>query len=162
MDRANVIVQQLGMEVDSKYDESLKGLQMLMQFLQQYKSVVDDLVQSKKNYGEVVIKYSQNSGDGMSNVGTFPGIAPSAPQYSNSEMSMDSKQLNELASLISEMEDQRELIQTQIQRLMKGLTTNVATMTDTASQIMVFLSQSIDDMSSNGIYGSPDLNEVNV
>lgn len=160
MDRAQMIVQQLGEEVSAKYAESSKALQSLVQFLEQYKSIVDDLTEAKSQYSDIVSRYSDNSPKLASS--TFPGVAIPTPTYSNSEMQMDSHQLTELGTLISEMEDQREIIQTQMRKLLGDVNTSIATMTDTASQILVFLSQTIDDMSMNGVYGSATLNDVSM
>lgn len=158
MDRAQMIVQQLGEEVSAKYSESTKALQTLSQFLEQYKSVIDDLTQAKSQYADIVARYSDNSPKLASS--TFPGVAAPTPSYSNSEMQMDSHQLTELGTLISEMEDQREIIQNQMRKLLGDVNTSIATMTDTASQVLVFLGQNIDDLSMNGIYGSATLNDV--
>lgn len=158
MDRAQAIVQQLGEEVSSKYSESAKALQSLSQFLEQYKSVIDDLTKAKTQYAEIVSRYSDNSPKLA--VSTFPGVAPPTPTYSNNEMQMDSSQLAELGSLISEMEDQKEIIQAQMRKLLGDVNTSIATMTDTASQILVFLGQTIDDISMNGVYGSATLNDI--
>lgn len=158
MDRAQAIVQQLGEEVSSKYSESSKALQSLIQFLEQYKSVVDDLTQAKSQYVEIVSRYSDNSPQLATS--TFPGVAAPTPAYSNSEMQMDSNELTELGTLISEMDSQKEIIQTQMRKLLGDVNTSIAAMTDTASQIIVFLSQTIDDISMNGVYGSATLNDV--
>jgi len=158
MDRAQQIVQQLGGEIDSKYTESVQALESLSQFLKQYKSVVTDLTQAKSKYADIVAKYSDQA-PAMA-VSTFPGVASPTPAYSNKDMSVDSNQLSELGTLISEMEDQKELIQTQMRKLLGDVNTSIATMTDEASQLLVFLSQTIDDQSMNGLYGSPTLNDV--
>lgn len=158
MDRAQVIVQQLGEEVSAKYSESAKALQTLMQFLEQYKSVVDDLTEAKTQYADIVSRYSDNTPKMA--VSTFPGVAPPTPTYSNSEMQMDSSQLTELGALISEMEDQKEIIQTQMRKLLGDVNTSIAAMTDTSSQILVFLGQRVDDLSMNGVYGSSNLASI--
>ena len=153
-----MIVQQLGEEVSSKYSESVKALQTLLHFLEQYKAIVDDLTQAKSQYADIVARYSDNTP--RSTTATFPGVAIPTPNYSASEMQMDSYQLTELGEMISEMEDQKEIIQTQMRKLLGDTNTSIATMTDTASQILVFLGQTIDDVSMNGVYGSATLNSV--
>jgi hypothetical protein len=158
MNRTQVIIQQLGEEVTTKYSESAKALHALSQFLEQYKSVVDDLTKAKSEYADIVSRYSDNSP--KLTVSTFPGVAAPTPTYSNSEMQMDSHQLNELGMLISEMEDQKEIIQTQMRKLLGDVNSSIAAMTDTASQVLVFLGQSIDDLSMNGVYGSATLSTI--
>ena len=158
MDRSQTIVSQLGEEVEVKYAEAQKNLEMIVQFMHQYKATVDDLIKAKSQYVEIIQQYTADQQ--VSVPTTFPGIAPPMPQYSNSKMQMDSKELSELGTLISEMEDQKELITNQMQKLLDGINGGIIGMTDTASQILVFLSQNIEDNSMNGVYGSPTLQDA--
>lgn len=160
-DRGQMIIRQMSEDTAAKYAETKKALEGYLAFLQQYKSVVDDLIEAKAKYADIVSRYSRETQQTYS-VSTFPGVAAPTPTYSNAEMQMDSNELSELGDLISEMEDQRELIQSQMHNLLQTINGSSAAMTDTASQVLVFLSQAIDNESRDGLYGSPTLNTVEV
>jgi len=157
--RSQQIISNLTEDIRKKFQDQNAYLQSLSQLMQQYESVSRDLIQLKIQYVEIVKQYSMNN-DFRPVLGTFPGIVQSTPTFSTEKMQADSKQLQEMGGVINDLEGQKQLIYNQIRQTLEAIVTTTTSTSSTIDQISVFLSQMIDDVSLNGIYGSPTLKNL--
>lgn len=155
--RAQQIVNNLSETVRKKFQDQKNQLQVLSQLTEQYESVSADLIQLKQKYISIINQYSSNDVRRVPS-SSFPGIAAS-PTYSMDKMQADSKQVQEMGSVLNNLESQKQLIYNQIRQTLEAVAATTITASNTVDQISIFLSQMIDD-SSNGIYGSSTLKNI--
>lgn len=157
--RVQNVITNLTNDVRNKFQDQNAYLQTLTQLLQEYESVGLDLIQLKIKYTEVVKQYSTDNNYTPS-LKTFPGVVQTTPSYSPEKMQADSKQLLEMGKVINDLENQKELIYSQIRQTLEAIVVLTTSSSSIIDQVSLFLSQTIEDVSLNGTYGSPTLKSL--
>lgn len=152
-EQSKQIIDQLSSDIFKNLQTAKENFQNLVNFIVSYEEILKDLISTKKQYVEIIKKYTSEIQTGV-NPTLFTGLVAATPQYSASEMKLDSQTLEEMGKLVEELESQKDIAYSQIQQLAQAGTRSLASATSTSGQMEMFLNQDIQDSSGNNTYGS--------
>ena len=156
--RTAEIIKSLSLDMQNKFVDGMSYIQTLTAMFQQYKSIIDDLVQTKGRYVELVQRYTGVQ-DKRPSPSSLPGVMSGTPHYALPNMKADTAEIQKLATVIAELEAQKDLVYSQLRKLLEAVIGSTSNLIDTASQIDVFLSNQINDTNAGGLYGNPGVNQ---
>jgi len=147
------IIKQLSVDMQHKYTDGVSYIQTLTGMYQHYKTIADDLIKTKTRYVELVEKYSGVNSK-LTTPATLPGIVSSRSLYDTQAMRADSQEIQELGDVVVELENQKDLVYSQIRKLLEAVITATSNLVDTTNQINSFLTNQITNANPTGVYGN--------
>lgn len=151
------IVTELSSDVFKNLQAAHNNFSTLISLISSYSEILKDLISTKKQYVEIIKKYADTI-DSSINPSFFTGVVAATPKYASSEMKLDSQALEEMGRVVSELENQKEIVYAQIQQKAQAGTHALANATSTSGQMEMFLNQLIQDSSGpENVYGSASM-----
>jgi len=150
------IVRQTLAAVDDKYKTTSTHTASLQEFTKVYKETVVDLISAKQRYLQLVGKYSfadQHSARSL----TMTGIAAMTPTYIDPNMASDTQEVQELGSVIIELEEQVNLAYARIRKLLELIVVSSSDLVDSYLAADKLMSEHIELSSGGGVYGHEPL-----
>ena len=142
-------------EMASKETSSI--LANLQKVYAEYSSVLSDLLQAKSKYISIVEKYLDNNNtSSVSN--HFPGLLQTAAQFSQTEMEVDSKDMEQMANLVKELEFQKDSLEDQLERTFKASVYNIHQIEALSLQSSNYLDDLISEI--GDIYGNSSMQQL--
>ena len=156
-ERSKSFIDQAKMKTEKTSQETASAIKMLSEVYSQYATVVVDLLETKSKYISIVEKYLD--ANPVASVGHyFPGIQQSNSQFSNTEMEVDSTEMNRMAELVRDLEYQKDSLEDQLERIFKKTVGNIHEIEALSMQTSTYLDNLIEDVGE--VYGSSTMNQL--
>jgi len=156
-ERSKKFIDQVVQKTQKTAQSTSGNLQNLAEIFSQYAEVVTDLLEAKAQYVSIVEKYLQDNP--TSSAGSyFPGLLQVAAQFSQTEMQVDSTQMDQMAGLVKDLEFQREGLEDQLERMFKSSISNIKSLEALSAQASSYLDQLIEEVGE--IYGSSSMQQL--
>lgn len=156
-ERSKAFIDQAMNKTSQASADTKNGIQSLDEIYTQYAEVIKDLLEAKSKYISIVEKYLQENP--VTSAGNyFPGLIQTAAQFSQTEMQVDSQEMEQMASLVKDLETQQESLKFQLENVFRKTVDNIQTIETLSLQTSNYLDDMISDVGE--IYGSASMSQL--